>query len=48
MMYHKLISLILITLLTGCGQPGPLYLPSKPTPVLVKPQPALKASKQEK
>jgi predicted small lipoprotein YifL len=40
-MIHKLICVPLILILTGCGQPGPLYLPTK-APIPVKPKPDLK------
>jgi len=31
--------LVLCSALIGCGQPGPLYLPSKAPPVNVEPSP---------
>jgi predicted small lipoprotein YifL len=34
------IAAALVTLLVGCGQRGPLYLPSKPDAVKASPQPA--------
>jgi predicted small lipoprotein YifL len=29
----------LLAVLTGCGQPGPLYLPDKVPPIHVEPEP---------
>jgi predicted small lipoprotein YifL len=34
-----LIFLLLGSVLAGCGQPGPLYLPDKPPPIHVEPEP---------
>jgi predicted small lipoprotein YifL len=38
-----------LSLLSGCGQPGPLYLPTSKPPMYVEPEPETKdaASKQE-
>jgi predicted small lipoprotein YifL len=39
---YKLLPLFLLlnTGLTGCGQPGPLYLPTQAAPIHVEPEPA--------
>ncbi len=43
MKHYKLLLLIqLATVLTGCGQPGPLYLPGQAPPIHVEPEPAPK------
>ena len=34
-----LLLLIVSSVLAGCGQPGPLYLPSKAPPVNIEPSP---------
>jgi predicted small lipoprotein YifL len=34
--------LLLNTVLAGCGQPGPLYLPGHAPPIHVEPEPAQK------
>jgi predicted small lipoprotein YifL len=47
-MPHKLLCLPLILALSSCGQPGPLYLPTKSAPVPVKPKPELKEPKKDK
>ncbi|WP_394753485.1 lipoprotein [Crenothrix sp.] len=46
-MPQKLLFVSLILTLTSCGQPGPLYLPTKPEPVLVKPAPEPKELKKD-
>jgi len=38
--YKLLLLLLLNPVLTGCGQPGPLYLPGQPAPIYVYPEPA--------
>lgn len=39
MKFYKLPALFLLSsVLTACGQPGPLYLPDKPVPVHVEPE----------
>jgi predicted small lipoprotein YifL len=48
MMLHRLVYIPLIMALASCGQPGLLYLPTKATPVLVKPKPELKEPKKDK
>jgi len=37
--FRLLLFLPLVSVLTGCGQPGPLYLPIKPSPAQVEPAP---------
>jgi predicted small lipoprotein YifL len=37
--YHCLFLLLLATVITGCGQPGPLYLPTEKPPIHVEPEP---------
>jgi len=39
------IAAALVTLLVGCGQRGPLYLPTKPDAVKASPQPASTGTK---
>ena len=40
------ISLLLLGLLSACGQPGPLYLPTDKPPVTVAPDEKAKAKKE--
>ncbi|MDP1772772.1 MAG: hypothetical protein Q8L15_10850 [Methylobacter sp.] len=40
--YKLLLLLLLNACLTGCGQPGPLYLPGQVAPIHVEPEPAPK------
>ena len=38
---YKLLLLVLLnSVVAGCGQPGPLYLPGKAAPIYVAPEPA--------
>jgi len=37
-LYALTLWLLLIVGMSGCGQPGPLYLPDKPSPVHVDPE----------
>lgn len=48
MIYRKLFSLVALSFLLACGQPGPLYLPTKSAPVPVKPNPDFKKPQQKK
>ncbi|MEQ1527720.1 MAG: lipoprotein [Methylococcales bacterium] len=36
----KILLFLCCTVLVGCGQPGPLYLPSKAAAIHVEPEPA--------
>jgi predicted small lipoprotein YifL len=40
--YKLLLLLLLNSVVTGCGQPGPLYLPGQVAPIHVEPEPAQK------
>lgn len=41
MKFYLLILLLpLLAFLSGCGQPGPLYLPGQKAPIHVEPEPA--------
>jgi predicted small lipoprotein YifL len=48
MIANRLLYMPLILALSSCGQPGPLYLPSKPVPVPAKPKPEFKEPKKDK
>lgn len=37
--YNRLLFLLLIPMVTSCGQPGPLYLPTEKPPIHVEPEP---------
>jgi predicted small lipoprotein YifL len=43
-----LVYLICVMILTGCGQPGPLYLPTDKPPVYVEPEAENKAKDEAK
>ncbi|MGR9012290.1 MAG: LPS translocon maturation chaperone LptM [Gammaproteobacteria bacterium] len=45
-LYKVLLLLLLNSAIAGCGQPGPLYLPSQATPINVKSEPAQKPEPQ--
>jgi predicted small lipoprotein YifL len=46
---YNLLLLLLIPVIAGCGQPGPLYLPNQAAPIHVEPEAAPEPeSKQEK
>jgi predicted small lipoprotein YifL len=36
MYYHYFAGLLLLSLMSGCGQQGPLYLPDQPAPIHVE------------
>lgn len=40
--------LLLGLTLAGCGQPGPLYLPSAKPPIYVEPEPETESNKEPK
>ncbi|MGZ8161969.1 MAG: LPS translocon maturation chaperone LptM [Methylobacter sp.] len=42
-----LIFLLLGSVLAGCGQPGPLYLPDRPAPIHVEPEPEPEPQEKE-
>jgi predicted small lipoprotein YifL len=44
--YQLLPILLLSPVMTGCGQPGPLYLPGSATPIHVEHEPKLKTTPQ--
>ena len=39
---------MLILIISGCGQPGPLYLPKDKPPVYVAPDPKTESSPEDK
>jgi predicted small lipoprotein YifL len=38
---------IVVVVLSGCGQPGPLYLPKDQPPVYAKPEPKVEGKNEE-
>jgi predicted small lipoprotein YifL len=37
--FYHLLFILILPLIQGCGQPGPLYLPTEKPPIHVEPEP---------